>query len=55
MLLLEEDHYVVEDFLHVLKLMIEEKFRANNNADILSLGMTKNPKTMHFPTFIKKI
>ena len=44
MLLLEEDHYVVEDFLHVLELMIEEKFKSKYNPDILSLGMTKNPK-----------
>jgi len=37
-LFLEEDHYVAEDFLHVLALMEAEKLRAKYKADILSLG-----------------
>ena len=35
---MEEDHYVAEDFLHVLALMETEKLRAKYKADILSLG-----------------
>ena len=35
-LFLEEDHYVAEDFLHVLSLMLAQKHKYN--VDILSLG-----------------
>lgn len=37
-LFLEEDHYVAEDFLHVLKILQAEKQKAKYKADILSLG-----------------
>ena len=36
MLFLEEDHYVAEDFLHVLSLMLAQKQKYK--VDILSLG-----------------
>ena len=38
MLFLEEDHYVAEDFLHVLLLMEKEKHNKKYKVDILSLG-----------------
>jgi len=37
-LFLEEDHYVAEDFLHVLSLMETEKKTGKHKVDILSLG-----------------
>lgn len=37
-LFLEEDHYVAEDFLHVLLLMEKEKHNKKYKVDILSLG-----------------
>ena len=37
-LFLEEDHYVAEDFLHVLSLMEMEKRTGKHKVDILSLG-----------------
>lgn len=37
-LFLEEDHYVAEDFLHVLKILEAEKLKAKYKSDILSLG-----------------
>jgi len=37
-LFLEEDHYVAEDFLHVLKLLETEKKSSKYNIDMLSLG-----------------
>jgi len=37
-LFLEEDHYASEDFLHVLKLMIDSKNNFGSQVDILCLG-----------------
>ena len=37
-LFLEEDHYVSEDFLHVLKLVEVERGRKYSNCDIICLG-----------------
>ena len=35
---MEEDHFVAEDFLHVLKLLEKEKLSSKYKIDILSLG-----------------
>jgi len=37
-LFLEEDHYVAEDFLHVLKLLEAERIQKYSNCDIICLG-----------------
>jgi len=37
-LFLEEDHYVSEDFLHVLSLMEKERINSSQHVDILCLG-----------------
>ncbi|CAL8316069.1 unnamed protein product [Merluccius merluccius] len=37
-LLIEEDHYVAPDFLHVLKLMAAMKAEQHSDCDVLSLG-----------------
>ena len=41
-LFLEEDHYVSEDFLHVLKLVEAEKTNKNSNWDLICLGTYLN-------------
>ncbi|TMS36067.1 hypothetical protein L596_003329 [Steinernema carpocapsae] len=47
-LLLEEDHYVSPDFLHVLYLMIENREKYCSTCEVLSLGFyLKNYKTYH--------
>ena len=38
MLFLEEDHYVAEDFLHVLNLLREEREKKKDVGDIICLG-----------------
>ena len=50
-LFLEEDHYVTEDFLHVLRLANEERVAHHEDCDIICLGtylkspdMKKNAK-----------
>ena len=54
-LFLEEDHYVAEDFLHVLKLLETEKKSSKYNIDMLSLGtylrknnVRPNPRQVRF-------
>ena len=37
-LFLEEDHYVTEDFLHVLNLVNEERVARHEDCDIICLG-----------------
>ncbi len=37
-LFLEEDHYVTEDFLHVLRLTNTERLRSHQDSEIISLG-----------------
>ena len=37
-LFLEEDHYVTEDFLHVLNLVNEERLSRHEDCDIICLG-----------------
>ena len=37
-LFLEEDHYVAEDFLHVLNLLREEREKKKDVGDIICLG-----------------
>ena len=41
-LFLEEDHYVSEDFLHVLKLVEAERTNKKSNCDIICLGTYLN-------------
>ena len=38
MLFLEEDHYVTEDFLHVLNLVNEERVARHEDCDVICLG-----------------
>jgi alpha-1,6-mannosyl-glycoprotein beta-1,2-N-acetylglucosaminyltransferase len=37
-LFLEEDHYVTEDFLHVLRLTNEERLLNHKDAEVICLG-----------------
>ena len=57
---LEEDHYVAQDFLHVLSLMLAQKHKYN--VDILSLGtylkkaaVKTNNRQVNFLTFTAEI
>ena len=62
MLFLEEDHYVTEDFLHVLKLTNEERLARHEDCDIICLGtylkspdMKKTAKQVSRPLILLRI
>lgn len=50
MLFLEEDHYVSEDFLHVLKLMEKQTTQCCTQCNILTLGVHLNPFAAYMHT-----
>ena len=62
MLFLEEDHYVTEDFLHVLRLTNEERLARHEDCDIICLGtylkspdMKKTAKQVSRPLSLLRI
>lgn len=50
---LEEDHYVAEDFLHILELMFRKSQELCPKCNILSLGTYL--KTFNYYTYNKKV
>ena len=61
-LFLEEDHYVTEDFLHVLRLTNEERLARHEDCDIICLGtylkspdMKKTAKQVSRPLSLLRI